>query len=126
MDLQATSQHRLGKGLVPDLCVSFSLSLARLKTQLLIYLLTGHLVDVPKDLKQEIANLERLFTVDQAKLKEITTHFVSELEKGLSVEGGSIVSNDLKSGVFLSFNDAKLTPYTAHEPHVGHVLPRWL
>lgn len=48
-------------------------------------------MDVPKDLKAEIANLERLFTIDQAKLKEITKHFISELDKGLSVEGGSIV-----------------------------------
>ncbi|CAK7218763.1 hexokinase [Sporothrix eucalyptigena] len=54
---------------------------------------TGHLADIPKDLKQEIANLERLFTVDQTKLKEITKHFVSELDKGLSVEGGSIPMN---------------------------------
>lgn len=53
--------------------------------------LTGSLADIPKDLKQEIANLERIFTVDQKKLKEITHHFVSELDKGLSVEGGSIV-----------------------------------
>lgn len=62
---------------------------------------------VPKDLLQEIRKLEEQFTVPAEKLKEITTHFVSELEKGkymicvqliksniklgLSVEGGSIV-----------------------------------
>ncbi|CAK7220588.1 hexokinase [Sporothrix curviconia] len=54
---------------------------------------TGHLSDIPKDLKKEIENLERLFTVDQTKLKAITKHFVSELDKGLSVEGGSIPMN---------------------------------
>ena len=68
--------------------------------------------DVPKDLKKEIEHLESVFTVDRAKLKQITDHFVTELDKGmmaqgwwltkntkltlaspgLSVEGGSIVS----------------------------------
>lgn len=30
----------------------------------------------------QINNLEKLFTVDTAKLKQITDHFVNELEKG--------------------------------------------
>jgi len=51
------------------------------------------MADVPKDLLQEIERLERLFTIPKEKLKEITTHFVKELEKGLSVEGGSIPMN---------------------------------
>ena len=50
------------------------------------------MADVPKDLLRQIKELEDLFTVDQAKLKEVVDHFVKELEKGLSVEGGSIVS----------------------------------
>jgi len=50
-------------------------------------------VGVPKDLLQEIEKLENLFTIDTAKLKQITEHFVNELEKGLSVEGGSIPMN---------------------------------
>ena len=49
------------------------------------------MADVPKDLLAQIKELEELFTVDQAKLKEVVNHFVKELEKGLSVEGGSIV-----------------------------------
>lgn len=40
------------------------------------------MADVPKDLLQEIKRLEELFTVPTAKLKEITNHFVKELEKG--------------------------------------------
>ena len=40
------------------------------------------MADVPKDLLAEIKKLEDLFTVDTAKLKQITKHFVSELEKG--------------------------------------------
>jgi predicted transcriptional regulator len=40
------------------------------------------MADVPQDLLEEIKELERLFTVDQAKLQEITEHFVKELEKG--------------------------------------------
>jgi hypothetical protein len=42
----------------------------------------GSMADVPKDLIQEIQKLEQLFTVDTARLKHITDHFVSELEKG--------------------------------------------
>ncbi|KAK2073629.1 hypothetical protein P8C59_007899 [Phyllachora maydis] len=54
---------------------------------------TGSFADVPKDLLQEMDQLKALFTVDTAKLKQITDHFVKELEKGLSVEGGSIPMN---------------------------------
>ena len=50
------------------------------------------MADVPQDLLQEIKKLEDLFTVETAKLKHITGHFVKELDQGLSVEGGSIVS----------------------------------
>uniref|UniRef100_A0A060T772 Phosphotransferase n=1 Tax=Blastobotrys adeninivorans TaxID=409370 RepID=A0A060T772_BLAAD len=53
----------------------------------------GSMADVPRDLLEQIAQLEKLFTVDGAKLKEITDHFVKELEKGLSEEGGSIPMN---------------------------------
>ncbi|KAK0108537.1 hexokinase A [Cadophora gregata] len=53
----------------------------------------GSMADVPKDLLQEIERLEKLFTIPEEKLKEITAHFVKELEKGLSVEGGSIPMN---------------------------------
>ncbi|MCJ1363356.1 hexokinase A [Acarospora aff. strigata] len=42
----------------------------------------GSMADIPKDLLEQIKELERLFTVDQAKLKEITERFVKELEKG--------------------------------------------
>jgi len=52
------------------------------------------MADVPKDLLAEIQTLEKMFTVETAKLKEITDRFVGELEKGLSVQGGSIVSLD--------------------------------
>ncbi|KAI9885838.1 MAG: hypothetical protein M1823_002368 [Watsoniomyces obsoletus] len=55
--------------------------------------LSGSLADVPKDLLAQIKELEQLFGVDQQKLKEITNHFVCELEQGLSVEGGTIPMN---------------------------------
>ena len=51
------------------------------------------MADVPKDLLEQIKDLERIFTVDTAKLKEITHRFVSELAKGLTVEGGDIPMN---------------------------------
>ncbi|KAH9998904.1 hexokinase [Xylariaceae sp. FL0662B] len=53
----------------------------------------GSMADVPKDLLSEIAKLEEQFTVDTKALKAITKHFVSELDKGLSVEGGNIPMN---------------------------------
>ena len=40
------------------------------------------MADVPKDLLEQIKELERLFIIDQSKLKEVTNHFVKELEKG--------------------------------------------
>ncbi|KAL7975262.1 hexokinase [Trichoderma sp. SZMC 28014] len=53
----------------------------------------GSKADIPKDLLAEVRKLEEIFTVDTQKLKQITDHFVSELAKGLSVEGGSIPMN---------------------------------
>lgn len=50
------------------------------------------MADMPVDLKEQIDKLEELFVVPTAKLKEISDHFVKELERGLSVEGGTIVS----------------------------------
>ena len=44
----------------------------------------GSMADVPDDLLEQIKYLERIFTVDQTKLKEVTNHFVKELEKGKS------------------------------------------
>lgn len=44
----------------------------------------GSFADVPKNVLGEIRELERLFTVDTEKLKEITNHFVDELTKGMS------------------------------------------
>lgn len=43
------------------------------------------MADVPKDLIQEIQKLEQYFSVDTARLKVITDHFVTELEKGKHV-----------------------------------------
>jgi hexokinase len=51
------------------------------------------MADVPKTLLDEIANLENIFTVSGEKLKQITKHFVSELEAGLEKEGGNIPMN---------------------------------
>ena len=42
------------------------------------------MADVPEDLLEQIKQLESTFTLDKAKLKEITDHFVKELEKGKS------------------------------------------
>lgn len=42
----------------------------------------GSMADVPQDLLEQIRELERIFTVDQKNLKDITDHFVKELTKG--------------------------------------------
>ena len=52
----------------------------------------GSTSDLSKDLLKEVEELESLFTIDTAKLKAITEHFRNELKRGLSVEGGTIVS----------------------------------
>lgn len=51
------------------------------------------MANVPKNLLEEIANLENLFIVSPQKLKEITDHFIGELEKGLSKDGANIPMN---------------------------------
>lgn len=54
---------------------------------------TGSRSDLPKNYTDQIRRLEKLFTVDTKQMKEITDHFVKELTKGLTVEGGSIPMN---------------------------------
>lgn len=44
---------------------------------------------------QQIERLEELFTCDTDMLKRITEHFVDELNKGLTKEGGSIVRSNI-------------------------------
>lgn len=53
----------------------------------------GSFADVPQNLKEEILRLENEFTLDHAKLKQITNHFVGELKQGLTPEGGDIPMN---------------------------------
>lgn len=50
----------------------------------------GTFTDVPQALLDEIHNLEHLLTIPAAKLQEITKHFIGELDKGLSKQGGNI------------------------------------
>ncbi|RMZ81690.1 hypothetical protein DV737_g2397, partial [Chaetothyriales sp. CBS 132003] len=71
------------------------------------------MADVPQSLIEEIATLERLFTVDGAKLKQITDHFVDELQKGLDGDNANIPMNPTwvigfptghEQGVFLALD----------------------
>lgn len=59
------------------------------------------MADMPRDLKDQIDKLEELFVVSTAKLKEISDHFVNELERGLSKEGGTIASHPVLLCPFL-------------------------
>ena len=46
--------------------------------------------DCPSNLLAQLERFEKLFVVPTDKLKEITAHFATELEKGLTVDGGDI------------------------------------
>ncbi|KAJ5734646.1 Hexokinase [Penicillium manginii] len=48
---------------------------------------------VPERLTQNLKQFEDWFVLDAAELKKITDHFVAELEKGLTKEGGNIPMN---------------------------------
>ena len=50
----------------------------------------GTFTDVPEDLMKELNELQELLTVSPDTLKKITEHFIGELEKGLSKQGGNI------------------------------------
>lgn len=50
------------------------------------------MADMSTDLREQIEKLEELFVVPTAKLKEVVEQFKSELEKGLTHDGGDIVS----------------------------------
>lgn len=75
------------------------------------------MADVPKDLLAQMKKLEEIFTIPQDKLKQISDHFVSELTKGLTKEGGSIVSTT-SIDRFLHCIDMN----SAHEPHLVYEL----
>lgn len=48
---------------------------------------------LPEELKAPLQHLEEILSIDTKQLKEIVDHFVKELTKGLSKEGGSIPMN---------------------------------
>lgn len=50
----------------------------------------GTFTDVPQALLQELARFEDVLSVSSTKLQQITEHFASELNKGLSKKGGNI------------------------------------
>jgi hexokinase len=53
----------------------------------------GSFIEIPRTYLKEIEHLEQVFSVSTAKLKEITDRFQHELERGLSVEGGTVPMN---------------------------------
>lgn len=50
----------------------------------------GTFTDVPESWMEELKKVEDLLTVSPQKLRDITEHFISELNKGLSKQGGNI------------------------------------
>lgn len=95
------------------------------------------MADVPKDLLDQIKELERLFSVDQAKLKELTEHFVKELEKGKSSRTSGLrfhltrfqvsLWRAAASSVIRSSSSSRLIKlmkrFAANEPNLGHGIP---
>lgn len=60
---------------------------------------------LPDHLTRDLKQYEDWFTLDAPMLKKITDHFVKELEKGLTKEGGNIVSIFSSSWVAYSNTD---------------------
>lgn len=95
------------------------------------------MADVPGNLLDQIKELERLFSVDQAKLKEVTEHFVGELEKGKSSRASGLPSHltcfqvslwrAAASSVIRSKISSRLIKlmkrFAANEPNLGHGIP---
>lgn len=50
----------------------------------------GSMADVPRNLMEQVSYYEKIFHLSPNKLREITKHFISELDKGLSKDGGNI------------------------------------
>ncbi|GAV54674.1 hypothetical protein ZYGR_0AN01420 [Zygosaccharomyces rouxii] len=50
----------------------------------------GSMADMPQDLLDQVHGLEVIFSVSTEKLQAVTKHFIEELQKGLSKEGGNI------------------------------------
>lgn len=72
---------------------------------------------VPDHLTRDMPQFEDWFMLSAAELKKITDHFVKELEKGLTKEGGNIVGDPItmpqtKSGNFTNVGVSFLTLYS--------------
>lgn len=52
---------------------------------------------IPDDVYDKIRQLEDSFLVSTPGLKRVTNHIVDELKKGLSLDGGDIVSRIITS-----------------------------
>ncbi|QFZ29959.1 putative hexokinase-2 [Clavispora lusitaniae] len=50
----------------------------------------GTFTDVPEELIEQLHHFEQILTVSPEKLRQITDHFIGELNKGLSKKGGNI------------------------------------
>ncbi|KAL3229296.1 Hexokinase-1 [Nakaseomyces bracarensis] len=50
----------------------------------------GSMVDMPQQFMDQIKLFEEMYTVDADTLRKIVKHFITELDKGLSKEGGNI------------------------------------
>lgn len=73
---------------------------------------------MPDDILRCMKQFEDWFTIDADQLKKITNHFVQELEKGLTVEGGSIVSDSPRTKP-RNVTDSQI----AHDCQLDHGLP---
>lgn len=85
---------------------------------------------VAEHLTEGLKQFEDWFILDAEDLKKITDHFVKELEKGLTKEGGNIVSRlemhimGEISGKLLT-TDKILLHYAADECNMGVEVSQW-
>lgn len=93
----------VGSVTLADLVSEISLKILRKDTwnpnsdSRLLLVALGSCVDrmeMSSDLKMQLEHLEELFTVPTDLLHKISDHWVKELEKGLTVEGGDIVRSN--------------------------------
>lgn len=81
------------------------------------------LQEMPDHETEYLKQYEHWFIIEPEQLKRITDHFVMELERGLSKEGGSIVSCLLRKRFKDSGTNSRIRDGIAHEPHLGDGIP---
>ena len=79
--------------------------------------------DLPEELRSHLKKYDDMFVLHLEDMKKIIDHFVKELEKGLSIEGGSIVSPHISFASSKS-NEMPCGDHIADECNLGYGIPK--